>query len=82
MTGVQTCALPIFIEFIRNFEELYHNEYYPDGFDENKQYTPSPLFLHSGKNTVYGSRLGLPSYFNDVYALFYEHHSQKCFRQV
>ena len=64
------------IEFIRNFEELYHNEYYPDGFDENKQYTPSPLFLHSGKNTVYGSRLGLPSYFNDVYALFYEHHSQ------
>lgn len=64
------------IEFIRNFEELYHNEYYPDGFDENKQYTPSPLFLHSGKNTVYGSRLGLSSYFNDVYALFYEHHSQ------
>ena len=64
------------IESIRNFEELYHDKYFPDGFDENKQYIPSPLFLRSDQNTVYDGGVGLPSYFDDTYALFYRYHSQ------
>ena len=64
------------IESIRNFEELYHDKYFPDGFDENKQYIPSPLFLRSDQNTVYDGGVGLPSYFDDTYALFYRYYSQ------
>jgi hypothetical protein len=64
------------IESIRNFEELYHDKYFPDGFDENKQYIPSPLFLHSNPNTVYDSGFGLPSYFDDMYTLFYRYHDR------
>ena len=65
------------IEFIRKFEELYHDKYFPDGFDESKQYTPPPLFLHSNPNTVYDSGVGLPSYFDDMlYTLFYRYHDQ------
>lgn len=64
------------IEFIKKFEELYHDKYFPDGFDESKQYAPSPLFLRSDQNTVYDDGIGLHSYFDDVYALFYRHHNQ------
>lgn len=64
------------IEFIRKFEELYHDKYFPDGFDESKQYTPPPLFLHSNPNTVYDSGVGLPSYFDDMYTLFYRYHDR------
>lgn len=64
------------IEFIRGFEELYHNKYFPDGFDENKQYTPSPLFLRSDQDTAYDSGVGLPSYADDTHAPFYRHHGQ------
>ena len=64
------------IKFIRSFEELYHNKYFPDGFDENKQYTLSPLFLRSDQDTAYDSGVGLPSYVDDTHAPFYRHHGQ------
>ena len=64
------------IKFIRGFEELYHNKYFPDGFDENKQYTLSPLFLRSDQDTAYDSGVGLPSYVDDTHAPFYRHHGQ------
>lgn len=64
------------IEFIKKFEELYHDKYFPDGFDENKQHTPSPLFLRSDQDTAYDSGVGLPSYFDGTYELFFRHHSQ------
>lgn len=64
------------IEFIKKIEELYHDKYFPDGFDENKQYTPSPLFLRSDQDTAYDSGVGLPSYFDGTYELFLRHHSQ------
>lgn len=64
------------IKFIRGFEELYHNKYFPDGFDENKQYTLSLLFLRSDQDTAYDSGVGLPSYINDTHAPFYRHHGQ------
>lgn len=64
------------IKFIRDFEELYHNKYFPDGFDENKQYTLSPLFLRSDQDIAYDSGVGLPSYVDDTHAPFYRHHGQ------
>lgn len=64
------------IEFIKKIEELYHDKYFPDGFDENKQHTPSPLFLRSYQDTAYDSGVGLPSYFDGTYELFLRHHSQ------
>ena len=72
------CISKAVIEFIRGFEELYHNKYFPDGFDENKQYTPSPLFLRYDQDTAYDSGVGLPSYFDDTYAYapFYRYHGQ------
>ena len=64
------------IEFIKKIEELYHDKYFPDGFDENKQHTPSPLFLRSDQDAVYDSGVGLPSYFDGTYELFSRHHSR------
>ena len=64
------------IEFIKKIEELYHDKYFPDGFDESKQHTPSPLFLRSDQDTAYGSGVGLPSYFDGTYELFLRHYSR------
>lgn len=64
------------IEFIKKIEELYRDKYFPDGFDESKQHTPSPLFLRSDQDTAYGSGVGLPSYFDGTYELFLRHYSR------
>lgn len=63
---------------IRDLEKSYLTTYYPDGYEAEVLYSPSPTMLRQARNdNIFGSpSSGLPSYFHDAKAFFLERYSQ------